>query len=398
MSTIQSLLDSKLSFFSTSCFPPVVTKNKLTKDWKLSYALRDSNDAFVVIHACGAVTFLNVSVDQRRSVYLDLFSVMPHRVKRPFVSFLPTKSDDALLDFNPSSLFEMGESHVVYVNPDLNVDYNDHSFHFSSLDRLMMVPRLDADERVLISHALAISSLVHHYKFLLNNLSSQFRSLNYSLHRDRWIRKSATRRRALRIITMLNEIHLSILLDLDRNVPPSEAWESSRADVLWEALNEEFSLLSRLRSLDAEQSFLNDRMQFLVDQTHNSTGHRLEWIIIVLIAIELLPETHSFLVLLSQGGGLFFSWLVYLLYAALCFIGLKHWPSPDLVSFLDRCDARHYRFVFAFDGIIDIHELPFLRDEDLFNLGIEFHARRRILDQLKLEFGSFAVTDGLRSL
>lgn len=66
------------------------------------------------------------------------------------------------------------------------------------------------------------------------------------------------------------------------------AWEDYDASSTWEALRKDFEIDSRFKDLSLKVDLIRENAQFFLDMVHNKESHRLEWIIIILIGVEIV--------------------------------------------------------------------------------------------------------------
>ena len=80
----------------------------------------------------------------------------------------------------------------------------------------------------------------------------------------------------------------AILAKLSLFDDPATTWGSERLARLHNLLSERFGIKKRLLSLQEKVTFLSDLNLMLLNLLQNRTSHRLEWIVILLIVIEVL--------------------------------------------------------------------------------------------------------------
>ncbi len=83
----------------------------------------------------------------------------------------------------------------------------------------------------------------------------------------------------------IREMILSKLAVLDE---PPEAWSSERLSRLHAMLQEHFDFRNRVGTLQAKLDFLADLTQSLTNLLQHRESHRLEWIVVVLIVVEVI--------------------------------------------------------------------------------------------------------------
>lgn len=80
----------------------------------------------------------------------------------------------------------------------------------------------------------------------------------------------------------------AVLAKLSLFDDPAEAWQSERLSRLRNLLYDHFDIKKRLVGLHEKVTFLSDLNLMLMTLLQNRTSHRLEWIVIVLIVIEVI--------------------------------------------------------------------------------------------------------------
>jgi len=96
---------------------------------------------------------------------------------------------------------------------------------------------------------------------------------------DRKLAKTSARILGFR----LNTISSIMLLD-----KPEITWTSEEAEALYRQLSTLFELSDRYENMQHKTKMLMDITQVFTELAHNQRGNRLEWIIIILIAIEIV--------------------------------------------------------------------------------------------------------------
>jgi uncharacterized Rmd1/YagE family protein len=86
----------------------------------------------------------------------------------------------------------------------------------------------------------------------------------------------------------------AILSKLSLFDDPAETWQSERLSRLHNLLYDHFDIKKRLSGLQEKVTFLSDLNQILMTLLQNRTSHRLEWIVILLIVIEVIFSFISF--------------------------------------------------------------------------------------------------------
>lgn len=134
--------------------------------------------------------------------------------------------------------------------------------------------------------ALAISQSVglEHYEKLLNQLFSQSRSIIESIHTISLSRRSNLMQFASRLALTRHDMVSNLVL-LDK---PNILWDDEEAEMLYNALAFILELHDRHEIALAKLSHIKEDVMLVMDIINHKKSEFLEWIIIVLIAIEII--------------------------------------------------------------------------------------------------------------
>lgn len=69
---------------------------------------------------------------------------------------------------------------------------------------------------------------------------------------------------------------------------PEEAWEDARASELSTALTRNFEIEERFESLDEKLGLVQDSLEVITDVWRSRHSHKLEWLVIALISVEIV--------------------------------------------------------------------------------------------------------------
>ncbi len=101
-------------------------------------------------------------------------------------------------------------------------------------------------------------------------------------------RFNRSERDILRDVGFALEVRAAVLANLTLFEEPLELWESESLARLHASLYEHFDLEERSSAINQKVAFLSDLNDTLMDVLNNNKSHRLEWIIIILIAVEIV--------------------------------------------------------------------------------------------------------------
>ena len=137
----------------------------------------------------------------------------------------------------------------------------------------------------LISELLAQSVALEHLEFEVDRALERFQPMLDQLFERGRVR--APQRRILQGIGFAMQTRYVVLNNLALFDRPESTWESEELAVLYPRLYELFELDVRQNALNRRLSFLSSNASLLSDLVSTQKGHRLEWIIIALIAFEI---------------------------------------------------------------------------------------------------------------
>ena len=114
------------------------------------------------------------------------------------------------------------------------------------------------------------------------------------------LRQQGAQRRSeketLKTIGFTLNIRETVLTKVSLFDAPPETWSSERLARLHSQLYEYFDIRGRWGALQAKLEFLADLNEILTDLLHTARSHRLEWIVIWLIVVEVILGLYEFFV------------------------------------------------------------------------------------------------------
>ena len=91
-----------------------------------------------------------------------------------------------------------------------------------------------------------------------------------------------------RLVAQNNTVITNVLSKLGIFEGSDAAWESQDYHYTWEALRQEFELDYRFKDLSLKLDIVKDNATFFISMLNTEKSEKLEWIIIVLIAAEVV--------------------------------------------------------------------------------------------------------------
>lgn len=101
-------------------------------------------------------------------------------------------------------------------------------------------------------------------------------------------RLTLSEKQVLQAVGFALQVRAAVLANLTLFDDPPETWESETLAYLDSQLYDQFDLEERLSAINQKLNFLTDVNSTLTTLLSNRKSHRLEWIVIVLIAVEIV--------------------------------------------------------------------------------------------------------------
>ena len=142
------------------------------------------------------------------------------------------------------------------------------------------------DRLKIVSLALAQSVALDHIEGAVRAAMARFEPVVADLARRG--RLCLNHHQALKLIGFTMETRATVLEDLTLFDDPPETWESESLAHLDGALFDQFDLDERLGAIQQKLAYLTDAAARVIDLLTTRKNHRLEWIVIILIAVEIV--------------------------------------------------------------------------------------------------------------
>ncbi len=149
------------------------------------------------------------------------------------------------------------------------------------------VSDLTLDYIKLISTVLSRSVALEYYEKLVDQTLGQMTMIVQKMAKRGWAGMSA--RKLNRQVGLALAIQNELAYNLEILDEPELLWSgSSQAMVLYRELVKNFDLNQRIQILDKKIKIIAESNQFVIDQLQTRQSHWLEWIVIILIALEIV--------------------------------------------------------------------------------------------------------------
>ena len=211
------------------------------------------NQGFIYVYSFGSIVFIDLSKEERQSFFFKIKEII-HLRKKPIKEEYEIVTDKSVKDFSIS-------------NSEITLK------------------RWNIKSQNLISFILAQSIALEHYESVFVITEKKFAKLNKQLMQNGKITLSS--KKVLQVIARNNNIMQGIVSGINVLDKPDSTWESSFLDKLHHKLVEEFEIEDRFENLNSKMEFVQENYKLFLESLRSKYDSRLEWIIIILIIIEI---------------------------------------------------------------------------------------------------------------
>lgn len=167
----------------------------------------------------------------------------------------------------------------------------------------------------VIAGVLAQTVALEHYERQIEAILSEFEKLNTAVEKKGprgalfgiGIGDKQTERQQHKKLFKIVATNNTLLIDLvsklrviDRKRPGDAAWSYTRYHTMWESLVEDFELNERFNNLNFKLEIIQHNTKFFLEVLGTHKGERMEWYIIILIAMELAISLYELIMKLKE--------------------------------------------------------------------------------------------------
>lgn len=145
---------------------------------------------------------------------------------------------------------------------------------------------LTLDKLKIISLALAQSVALDYFESSVSQAMARFQPVVHAMREEGKL--PLNHREVLALVAFAMEIRSVVLENLTLFDDPPESWESESLAHLDSALFDQFDLEERINAINQKLAYLKDAGSTLMEVLNHRKSVRLEWIVIILIAIEVV--------------------------------------------------------------------------------------------------------------
>ncbi|MBN1544462.1 RMD1 family protein [Candidatus Woesearchaeota archaeon] len=157
---------------------------------------------------------------------------------------------------------------------------------FSVSSSCVAVRKLEPGMIKVVARVLAQSVALESYEDEFDRIEKRFTGLNIDLGNRGVIGLSS--REVMRMIARNNMVVDEIVSGIGVLDKPESAWDSQLIDALHDRLSDEFELQERFQNLQSKMDFVQENYKVFLESLRNRYDVKLEWIIIILIAVEII--------------------------------------------------------------------------------------------------------------
>jgi len=101
------------------------------------------------------------------------------------------------------------------------------------------------------------------------------------------------RKKLFQLVGKANSNLADVILKLGLFERSDIAWKNANYAQIWEYLRDEYELTQRFGNLDFKLKFVEHNIRFLQEILQNRKSDFLEWLIIILISVEILISVYN---------------------------------------------------------------------------------------------------------
>ncbi len=145
----------------------------------------------------------------------------------------------------------------------------------------------DINSLAIACNVLARSVALKNFERNVQRILDEFQILNQAIHTK--IKMSQEEEKKLApAIALGNELKCDLLLNVRLFEKPESSWNREEYDVVYRTLNDEFEIEARYKGIEKQLDFIQQNSQFYLELRHSEKMNIYNWLIIILIATEIV--------------------------------------------------------------------------------------------------------------
>jgi len=251
----QNIFPGKFADIQKDC----LTVTSKTRYHSLISPYAKYTESHTVVFKYGSVVFFNFFQDQITKQVNDISQYCTGPIA---INFQPT--DDHTIKIDPS-LFKA----------------------CVSSKNVTTVREINYQNLAVISRVMGQSVALHHYEGMVDLMLEDFHRLNDIVARTGAFTAMEIDK-LFKLVARNNSVLTNVIAEVGLLERSETAWKYPEYDQLWEGLREEFDLHNRFKNLELKLNLIQTNTKFFLEILHNQKSDTLEWIIIILIAVEIV--------------------------------------------------------------------------------------------------------------
>ncbi|ERM95756.1 hypothetical protein AMTR_s00023p00247850 [Amborella trichopoda] len=155
----------------------------------------------------------------------------------------------------------------------------------------IMLKNLNIDGIRTIGSVLGQSIALDYYVRQVDGMVAEFTDINRGMEKTGTF--TMQRKKLFQLVGKANTNLADVILKLGLFERSDIAWKNANYAQIWEYLRDEYELTQRFGSLDFKLKFVEHNIRFLQEILQNRKSDFLEWVIILLISVEILISLYN---------------------------------------------------------------------------------------------------------
>ncbi|CAA7392818.1 unnamed protein product [Spirodela intermedia] len=155
----------------------------------------------------------------------------------------------------------------------------------------ILLKNLNIDGIRTIGSVLGQSIALDYYIRQVDGMVAEFTDINRGMEKTGTF--TMKRKKLFQLVGKANSNLADVILKLGLFERSDIAWKNANYAQIWEYLRDEYELTQRFGSLDFKLKFVEHNIRFLQEILQNRKSDFLEWLIIILIGVEILISVYN---------------------------------------------------------------------------------------------------------
>jgi uncharacterized Rmd1/YagE family protein len=155
----------------------------------------------------------------------------------------------------------------------------------------VVLKRLDLNNISVIGTVLAQTVALEHHEIKVDNMIEIFSGLNKTTEETGEM--DISKAKLFKLVAENNNTLTELVTRMRLLGRSDTAWQYAQYDAVWNGLRKDFELEDRFDHLDYKLNLIQTQVKFYLEILQNRKSDTLEWIIIVLISMEILVSLYD---------------------------------------------------------------------------------------------------------